>query len=268
MNRKIFLVLALILTFCIPSLSQTGTKKKRPLPYEYGQVVINNYSDKADMNPVVFQHWIHRSMFTCRVCHVDVGLGMKAGATGIKAIDNERGYYCGACHNGKMVVNGKTVFRACSNKATFDDQKRCDRCHSLNKKVTSDFDFFKFSTPLPKERFGNGIDWEKSEELGFISPSKYLDNASAMNKSLALQKDFAINAKVEGMPNIIFSHKKHTIWNGCELCHPDIFMGVKKGNAKYSMVDISEGKSCGACHVSVAFPLTDCQRCHSKPVQP
>jgi c(7)-type cytochrome triheme protein len=68
------------------------------------------------------------------------------------------------------------------------------------------------------------------------------------------------------MPDIIFSHKKHTVWNGCELCHPDIFMGVKKGNSKYSMVDISEGKSCGACHVNVAFPITDCQRCHSKPV--
>ena len=87
------------------------------------------------MDPVVFQHWIHRSMFTCRVCHVDVGFGMKAGATGIKAIDNERGYYCGACHNGKKVVDGKTVFQACSTKATYEDQKRCDRCHSLNKKM-------------------------------------------------------------------------------------------------------------------------------------
>jgi c(7)-type cytochrome triheme protein len=269
MNRKAIFVLALILIFCCPGLSQNGAKKKRPLPYEYGQVVINNFSDKAGMNPVVFQHWIHRSMFTCRVCHVDVGFGMKAGATGIRALDNERGYYCGTCHNGKTVVNEKIVFQACSDKATYEDQRRCDRCHSLNtKKAVSDFDFFKFSAPLPKERFGNGIDWEKAEELGFITPSKYLDSGAAKNKNLALQKDFALNPKVEGMPNIIFSHQKHTVWNGCELCHPDIFMGVKKGNAKYSMVDISEGKSCGACHVSVAFPITDCQRCHSKPVQP
>jgi c(7)-type cytochrome triheme protein len=269
MNRKMFLLVSLILIFCFPTLSQTGAKKKRPLPYEYGQVVINNFSDRAGMDPVVFQHWIHRSMFTCRVCHVDAGFGMKAGATGIKAIDNERGYYCGACHNGKKVVDGKTVFQACSTKATYEDQKRCDRCHSLNKKnVASDFDFFRFSAPLPKERFGNGIDWEKSEVLGLITPSKYLDVGSTMNKNLALQKDFALNPKVEGMPEIIFSHKKHTVWNGCELCHPDIFMGVKKGTTKYSMVDISEGKSCGACHTTVAFPITDCQRCHSKPVQP
>jgi c(7)-type cytochrome triheme protein len=184
-------------------------------------------------------------------------------------VDNERGYYCGACHNGKMTADGKPVFAACSNKKlTYEDQKRCDRCHSIGKKVASDFDFFAFSQPLPKERFGNGIDWEKAEESGLIKPAAYLDGFSIPRHSMAAQKDFDLNPKVEGMPDIIFSHKKHTVWNGCELCHPEIFMGVKKGNSHYTMVDISEGKSCGACHVTVAFPLMDCQRCHSKPVQP
>jgi c(7)-type cytochrome triheme protein len=42
---------------------------------------------------------------------------------------------------------------------------------------------------------------------------------------------------------------------------------VKKGTTKYSMVDIFEGKYCGVCHVNVAFPMTDCQRCHAKPVR-
>jgi c(7)-type cytochrome triheme protein len=268
MNMKRLTILAFILIFCSLSLSQTGTKKKRPLPYEFGRVVISNYSEKADLSPVVFEHWIHRSKFTCRVCHVDIGFGMKAGQTGIRAVDNERGYYCGACHNGKMMVDGKPVFVACSRKANYVDQKRCDRCHSLGKKVPSDFDFFAFSQPLPKERFGNGIDWEKAEEMGLIKPAAYLDGFTAPKRSLAVQKDFDLNTKVEGMPDIIFSHKKHTVWNGCELCHPEIFMGVKKGNSRYTMVDISEGKSCGACHVNVAFPLMDCQRCHSKPVQP
>ena len=75
-------------------------------------------------------------------------------------------------------------------------------------------------------------------------------------------KDFAY------MPDIIFSHRKHTVWNGCELCHPEIFVGVKKGSSRYSMATIFEGNSCGACHNMVAFPLTDCQRCHTKAVQP
>jgi c(7)-type cytochrome triheme protein len=266
MNRKMLLALALILLFCGQALTQTGTKKKRPLPYEYGQVIINNYSEKADLAPVVFQHWIHRSRFTCRVCHVDIGFAMKAGATNIKAIDNERGYYCGTCHNAKMVTpEGKTVFLACSKKVSFDDERRCARCHSRGKNVASDYDFFKFSQPLPKERFGNGIDWEKAEQMGLIKPVSFLDNVTP-RKPLVVQKDFELNPKVEGMPDIIFSHQKHTDWNGCELCHPDIFFGVKKGTSHYSMVDISQGKFCGACHISVAFPLTDCQRCHSKPV--
>jgi c(7)-type cytochrome triheme protein len=265
MNRKIF-ALVVLLVFCGQALCQTGVKKKRPLPYEYGRVVIDNYSDKADLAPVVFEHWIHRSKFTCRVCHVDVGFAMKAGATGITAADNERGYYCGSCHNGKRMVDGKTVFQSCSKKVTDEDAQRCQRCHSYGQKVASDYDFFRFSEPLPKERFGNGLDWEKSEELGLIMPAKFLVGVSIQRNSLVVQKDFALNPKVEGMPNIIFSHKKHTVWNGCELCHPEIFMGVKRGTVRYSMVDISQGKSCGVCHTTVAFPLTDCQRCHSKPV--
>ena len=86
-------------------------------------------------------------------------------------------------------------------------------------------------------------------------------------KSLPLEKDFALDAKLESMPAIIFSHKKHTVWNGCELCHPEIFLGVKKGSTKYSMEEIFEGRYCGVCHTNVAFPLLDCQRCHARPVQ-
>ena len=279
MNKKTLIALALILIFCGQTLAQTGTKKKRPLPYEYGRIVLNNYSDKAEVPPVVFEHWIHRSKFTCRVCHVDIGFAMKSGNTGIKAADNAQGYYCGACHNGEMVVNGKKVFASCPKnlsasgnprraiaRSSADDAQRCERCHSFGKKVASDYDFFRFSQPLPKERFGNGVDWEKAEELGLIKPASFVDGISIQRKAFTAQKDFALNPKVEGMPDIIFSHKKHTVWNGCELCHPDIFMGVKRGTVKYTMIDISEGKSCGACHTTVAFPLTDCQRCHSKPV--
>ena len=57
--------------------------------------------------------------------------------------------------------------------------------------------------------------------------------------------DFELGAKVEGMPDIIFSHRKHTVWNGCELCHPEIFIGIKKGITEYSMVEIFDGKYCG-----------------------
>ena len=265
--KKVFLIAVLVLATAGIIIAQTGVKKKRPLPYDYGKVVMNNYSEKAGLSPVVFDHWLHRSKFTCRLCHVDIAFAMKTGATYVKASDNMNGYYCGTCHNGKLFFQGRTIFESCSKKFPPDDVKRCDRCHSLGKNVKREYDFAKFTERFPKERFGNGINWEKAEADGLIKPVYFLEGVSIPRKSLSVQKDFALSPKLEGMPEIIFSHKKHTVWNGCELCHPEIFVGVKKGSTKYSMVEIFEGKYCGVCHGTVAFPLLDCQRCHTKPVQ-
>jgi c(7)-type cytochrome triheme protein len=266
MKRSLLIVL---LVFAVAGvvIAQTGVKKKRPLPSEYGRVVLNNYSEKAGLSPVAFDHWLHRSKFTCRLCHVDIAFAMKAGSTAIKASDNMNGYYCGTCHNGTMLSQGKRVFESCSKKILPDDTKKCERCHSLGKNVKPEYDFAKFTERFPKERFGNGIDWEKAEADGYIKLVDFLEGVSIKRPNLAAQKDFSLSAKVEGIPDIVFSHKKHTAWNGCELCHPEIFIGVKKGTTKYSMVEIFDGKYCGVCHSTVAFPLLDCQRCHTKPVQ-
>lgn len=263
--------LALILLFFVFVLvgitfAQTGVKKKRPLPYEYGRVIINNYSEKAGLAPVVFDHWLHRAKFTCRLCHVDIGFAMKARTTAIKAADNMSGYYCGACHNGKTVVDGKKVFESCTKTWTSEERTSCPRCHSLGKNVRPAYDFDSFTHDLPRERFGNGINWEKAEADGLVKPIDFIEGVSIKRKALTAQKDFVLGANLEGMPDIVFSHKKHTVWNGCELCHPEIFIGVKKGTTKYSMPEIFEGKYCGVCHSTVAFPLIDCQRCHTKPV--
>ncbi len=247
--------------------AETGMKKRRPLPFEYGRVVIQNYSEKAGLAPVVFNHWLHRAKYTCRLCHVDIGFAMKAGETGIKAADNIKGYYCGTCHNGRTVSGDKKIFGSCAVAPAPEERTRCQRCHSLGTNVTPEYDFSKFTRDFPKERFGNGINWEKAEEEGLVKPVDFIEGVSIKRKSLAIQKDFALTPKLEGMPNIIFSHKKHTVWNGCELCHPEIFIGVKKGTTKYSMPEIFGGKYCGVCHNSVAFPLIDCQRCHTQPVQ-
>ncbi len=263
----IILLLLLVLAFASAAMAQAGMKKKRPLPYDYGKVIINNYSEKEGLAPVVFDHWVHRSKFTCRLCHVDVAFAMKADSTGIKASDNMHGYYCGTYHNGKLIIDGKTVFESCSKKVSFEDIKKCNRCHSLGKNVALEYDFVKYTESFPKERFGNGINWEKAEEDGYIKLVDFLEGVSVKRPNLAIQKDFSLAPKAAGMPEIVFSHKKHTVWNGCELCHPEIFIGVKKGTTKFSMVDIYEGKYCGACHGAVAFPLLDCQRCHTQPIQ-
>lgn len=69
---------------------------------EYGDVVINNYSDAAGMRPVVFPHWFHRIRFRCKVCHADLEFQFKAGGNQIDMAKIIDGQFCGACHNGEI----------------------------------------------------------------------------------------------------------------------------------------------------------------------
>ncbi len=69
---------------------------------EYGDVVINNYSDAAGMRPVVFPHWFHRIRYRCKVCHADLGFKFKAGGNEINMVKVIDGQFCGACHNGEV----------------------------------------------------------------------------------------------------------------------------------------------------------------------
>jgi c(7)-type cytochrome triheme protein len=69
---------------------------------EYGDVVINNYSEAAGMRPVVFPHWFHRIRYRCKVCHADLGFKFKAGGNEINMVKIIDGQFCGACHNGQV----------------------------------------------------------------------------------------------------------------------------------------------------------------------
>ena len=81
---------------------------------EYGDVVLNNYSDKAGMRPVVFPHWFHRVRYRCKACHADLGIKFKAGGNDINMVKVIDGQYCGACHNGRVAWS----------------VENCDLCHS------------------------------------------------------------------------------------------------------------------------------------------
>jgi len=120
-----------------------------------------------------------------------------------------------------------------------------------------------FAADLPKHVYGNLIDWEKAKAQGLIRPVDELPDLPGRPRPRGPQADFSIASQGRWMPDIIFSHKKHAQWNGCEVCHPEIFTGVKRGATKYSMFAISEGEYCGVCHDRVAFPLNDCTKCHS-----
>ncbi len=74
----------------------------QPAQAEYGDVIINNYSDAAGMRPAVFPHWYHRIRFRCNVCHADLGFKFKAGGNKITMAKIIDGKFCGACHNGEI----------------------------------------------------------------------------------------------------------------------------------------------------------------------
>jgi len=73
-------LLALLATLALWSLAP------REAQAEYGDVVINNFSDAAGMRPVVFPHWFHRVRFRCKVCHADLGFQFKAGGNQINML--------------------------------------------------------------------------------------------------------------------------------------------------------------------------------------
>jgi c(7)-type cytochrome triheme protein len=191
---------------------------------------------------------------------VDIGFEMTAGTTSVSAADNMQGRYCGTCHDGKKKFNGNTLFAACAKEAT----GICEKCHSPKKDADREASFQRFAGKMPTDRFGNRINWEKAEADGLLTLADSLEGLPKKRTPLAKQKDFTLETKLAGIPEIIFSHRKHAVWNGCEMCHPDIF-GIKKGAVKYSMVEISAGQYCGVCHDKVAFPIRDCQKCHLKP---
>lgn len=95
-GRFLKTVLLLLTVFII------GFADMRIARAEYGDVVINNYSDAAGMRPAVFPHWFHRIRFRCKVCHADLGFKFKAGGNDINMVKIIDGQYCGACHNGDI----------------------------------------------------------------------------------------------------------------------------------------------------------------------
>lgn len=113
---------------------------------------------------------------------------------------------------------------------------------------------------LPADNAGNKVDWVKALTDGYINPRSEL----LMNKPVQiLDSDILLN-KTGSIPRVRFPHKAHTQWLDCENCHEKIFKS-KAGATPITMGKILEGEYCGVCHGAVAFPLTECNRCHSVP---
>lgn len=113
---------------------------------------------------------------------------------------------------------------------------------------------------LPSDVVGNRVNWVRALDKGFIDPRI---NLYSNKKQKVLDLD-VIRRKTGEMNMVRFPHRQHTEWLDCTNCHEWLFKS-KAGATKFSMFDVLKGDFCGRCHGAVAFPLTQCNRCHSVP---
>jgi len=116
---------------------------------------------------------------------------------------------------------------------------------------------------LPRTAVGD-IDWVSAIREGILKPKGSIDPAAPAQDAI-LNLDIVFNiSQAYPVPNVVFPHAPHTMWLTCNNCHPSIFL-MKQGANPVSMDRIIRGEYCGRCHGVVAFPFTDCLRCHSRP---
>lgn len=113
---------------------------------------------------------------------------------------------------------------------------------------------------LPPDTAGNKVDWVGALRGGYIKPRSGLHSDAPVE----VLKGDIIMRKTGVLPFVRFPHEAHTEWLDCANCHEEIFKS-QAGATPVNMYRILEGEFCGVCHGAVAFPLTECNRCHSEP---
>lgn len=115
---------------------------------------------------------------------------------------------------------------------------------------------------LPKDKYGL-VDWAAAIKNNQVKPLDSLEPGALPAPPFNL--DIVIHTKSNFMNDVVFPHYVHTLWLTCTNCHTGIFQMKAGGNPEMTMAKIAAGEYCGRCHNRVAFPLTDCTRCHVKP---
>jgi c(7)-type cytochrome triheme protein len=233
-------------------------------PDRYGTVVLERAAAAAGMAPVAFEHWRHRLLYSCRLCHVDVGFAMQAGGTQITAEANRSGLYCGACHDGTYRHAGTVVFAACGERGAGPPDPACGRCHGPPFRAERRAAYLAFARRQPLAA-GDLVDWEEAERRLFDPPADFVEGISLRSGRLSVDRNFSVAPIGTWLGEVAFSHQKHARWSGCEGCHPEIFPSTRRGGVTFRMKDIARGEFCGACHNRVAFPIAACLRCHQRP---
>ena len=224
--------------------------------------------ESQGLTPVLFPHWVHRLYFDCKACHNGI-FPMKRTNSMTKAqiLDGKQ---CGVCHNGKLA---------------FDAKKNCSRCHMFGKlgyeKITDPRKADVSRLAESARRLGTGLKLENLPKPGTLPIDKFgeidwmllrkqkthapLKEIAPGKKEDTRDSEILFESSTGYVKNVLFSHKVHTDQVACSSCHREIFPDVL-GATKSTKTEMSQGKSCGACHGKVSFKAAECSRCHSKPV--
>lgn len=114
---------------------------------------------------------------------------------------------------------------------------------------------------LPQDTAGNRVDWVRALRDNYIQPRSFLHEEKKLE---ILDSDIILKGTGDS-PYVLFPHKAHTEWLECSNCHEKLFIS-KAGATPITMRSILQGEYCGRCHGAVSFPLTECNRCHSVPL--
>lgn len=110
----------------------------------------------------------------------------------------------------------------------------------------------------PDVGIGNQVRWVHALDQNLIAPRT---NLWPDTKIRVLDLDIYLDIG-GSMAVVRFPHRPHTMWLDCSNCHDQVFK-AEAGATEITMLQILEGEQCGICHGAVAFPLTECNRCHS-----
>lgn len=113
---------------------------------------------------------------------------------------------------------------------------------------------------LPPDAVGNQVRWVRALDEGAIQPRTNILPGTQVN----LRTTDVLLRNTGEMAMVRFPHRQHTAWLDCSNCHaPANLFEQKAGATRINMLQILSGEKCGLCHGAVAFPLTECRRCHS-----
>ena len=111
---------------------------------------------------------------------------------------------------------------------------------------------------LPPDIAGNNVKWMDALDQGHIQPRTNIHPETIVK----LRTTDVLLKNTGEMHMVRFPHRQHTAWLDCSNCHNQLFAQTA-GATRLNMMQILQGEKCGLCHGAVAFPLTQCGRCHS-----